>query len=66
MLFVLVMEVVNAMISAADRRGVLQPLPSTRIRTRSSLYADDLVILLSPVGCRQQPLVHPSDSKSIR
>jgi hypothetical protein len=26
MLFVLVMEVVNAMILAADRRGVLQPV----------------------------------------
>jgi hypothetical protein len=46
MLFVLVMEVVNAMISAADSPGVLQPLPSTRIRNRASLYVDDLVIFL--------------------
>jgi hypothetical protein len=50
MLFVLVMEVVNAMISAADARGVLQPLPTPRIRSRASLYADDLVIFLSPVA----------------
>lgn len=50
MLFVLVMEVVNAMISAADARGVLQPLPTPRIRNRASLYADDLVIFLSPVA----------------
>jgi hypothetical protein len=37
MLFVLVMEVVNAMILAADTRGVLQPLPTTMIRNRASL-----------------------------
>jgi hypothetical protein len=37
MLFVLVMEVVNAMISVADTRGVLQPLPTTMIRNRASL-----------------------------
>jgi hypothetical protein len=48
MLFVPVMEVVNCMISAADSRGVLQPLPSPLIRNRASLYANDLVIFLSP------------------
>jgi hypothetical protein len=57
MLFVLVMEVVNAMISAADTRGVLQPLPTNRIRNRASLYADDLVVFLSPV---------PSDLRCIQ
>jgi hypothetical protein len=50
MLFVIVTEAVNAMISAADRQGVLQALPSPKIRTRATLYADDLVILLSPMA----------------
>jgi hypothetical protein len=50
MLFVLVMEVVNTMILAADARGVFQPLPTTVIRSRASLYADDLVIFLAPVA----------------
>lgn len=48
MLFVLVMEVVNCMISAADSHGVLQPLPSPLVRNHASLYVDDLVVFLSP------------------
>jgi hypothetical protein len=50
MLFVVVMEVLNSMISAADSHGVLQPLLSTLIRNRTSLYADDLVVFLSPTA----------------
>ena len=48
MLFVVVMEVLNNMISAADRQGVLLPLPSPRIRNCASLFGDDLVVFLSP------------------
>jgi len=44
------MEVLNNMISAADRHGVLLPLPSATIRNRASLYADDLVVFLSPTA----------------
>jgi hypothetical protein len=47
LLFVLVMEVLNAIIAEADSRGVFVPLPS-RILHRASIYADDLVIFLSP------------------
>lgn len=50
MLFVVVLEVLNSMISAADSHGMLQPLPSTLIRNRVSLYADDLVVFLSPTA----------------
>jgi hypothetical protein len=50
MLFVLVMEVVNAMILAMDVCGVFQPLPTTMIRSQASLYANDLVIFLAPVA----------------
>lgn len=45
MLFVVVMEAVNSMISIVDRHGVLLHLPTT---IRASLYADDLIVFLSP------------------
>jgi len=60
MLFVIVMEVLNALIREADRRQILTPLPRCAIRHRASLYADDLVLLLSPkiedLGCIKQVL----------
>jgi hypothetical protein len=48
LLFVIVMEVLNVLIQEADRRGVLVPLPGEVIKYRASVYADDLVIFLSP------------------
>lgn len=48
LLFVIVMEVLNEMIAEVDRRGVLKPLPRNVIKFRASVYADDLVIFLSP------------------
>lgn len=47
-LFIVVMEVLNALISAADRQAVLTPLPGDAIRYRASIYTDDLVIFLAP------------------
>jgi hypothetical protein len=47
-LFILVMEVLNSLISEADRRGQLTPLPGHIIKHRASIYADDLVIFLAP------------------
>lgn len=47
-LFVLVMEVLNALLANADRRSLLSPLPGSKIKCRASIYADDLVILLAP------------------
>jgi hypothetical protein len=41
------LEVLNAIISEADHRGIFVPLPP-KIKHRASVYADDLVILLSP------------------
>jgi hypothetical protein len=43
------MEVLNALIHEADRRGIFTPLPDI-IKHRTSVYADDLVIFLSPDG----------------
>jgi hypothetical protein len=48
MLFVLVMEVLNSLIKEANRQGALSPLPGQVVVHRASLYADDLVVLLSP------------------
>jgi len=48
MLFIITMEVLNAMIAEAERRLVLSPLPGSIIRYRASLYADDLVVFVLP------------------
>jgi hypothetical protein len=42
------MEVLNALITAADRRAMLTPPPGSAIKYRASIYADDLVIFLAP------------------
>lgn len=47
MLFVLTMEVLNAIIIQADQCNLFQSLRPDRIRFRVSLYADNLVIFLS-------------------
>jgi hypothetical protein len=48
LLFVSVMEVLNAMVAEADHVGLLSPLPGNGTGQRMSLYADDLVIFLAP------------------
>lgn len=48
LLFVIVMEVLNAMIVEADRRGMLMLLPGDHFSHRMSLYVDDLVLFLEP------------------
>lgn len=47
-LFIIVMEVLNALITEVDRCSVLTPLPSKVIKCRASLYANDLVIFPHP------------------
>ena len=49
-MFVIVMEVLNALIIEADRQGQLTPLPGNAIRHRASIYADDLVLFLAPTA----------------
>ena len=48
LLFVVVMEVINAMIQEADCQEQLTPLYGSKIKFRASIYADDLVIFLAP------------------
>jgi hypothetical protein len=49
MLFLLVMEVLSALIRAIDSRSLLQHLQVRPIPHRVSLYADDLIVFLKPV-----------------
>jgi hypothetical protein len=46
LLFVIVMEVLNALIHEADRREIFSPLPD-KIKHNAFVYADVLVIFLS-------------------
>jgi hypothetical protein len=48
MLFVLAMEALNGLIVNVDTSGLLQDLNQRAIRSRVSIYADDVVLFLSP------------------
>ncbi|WVZ69533.1 hypothetical protein U9M48_018306 [Paspalum notatum var. saurae] len=50
MLFILVMENLNALISYADRKHLLQPIASHQAKHRISTYADDVVMFLRPTN----------------
>jgi hypothetical protein len=49
LLFVITMDMLNALFFIADNQNLLTPLHPIVIRHRLSLYADDLVIFVSPV-----------------
>jgi hypothetical protein len=44
------MDVLNVLISEADRRHELAPLPGNVIKHRASVSADDLIIFLAPMA----------------
>jgi hypothetical protein len=48
MLFVLTMEVLNALIHRAEEEQLFSPLGSDAITFRASFYADDMVIFIKP------------------
>jgi hypothetical protein len=48
LLFVIVMEALNAMLAKADERHLLSPLKLKAVTFRVSLYADDVVVFLQP------------------
>jgi hypothetical protein len=58
LLFVLVMEALNALITAAERHGLLQEL-CPQVLNRTSLYADDVVVFVAP---EEQQLVAIRDA----
>jgi hypothetical protein len=49
MLFLLVMDVLNALLRKADEWNLFHRLGVQAINYRASLYADDMVLFLSPV-----------------
>ena len=50
MLFILVMDILCAMVKKASEEGLLQPLATRALQQRISLYADDVVIFLHPAA----------------
>lgn len=48
MLFILVMDVLNAIIGKADEEALLQPLAIAQVKHRVSLYADDVALFIRP------------------
>lgn len=50
MLFILVMDILCAMVKKASEEELLQPLVTRALQQRISLYADDVVIFLRPAA----------------
>lgn len=50
MLFILVMDVLNWIVTRASEDGLLQPLSRKPIQHRISLYADDVALFLQPTA----------------
>jgi hypothetical protein len=48
MLFILVMDMLNSLISKASERGLLQPILRRGNGQRLSLYANDVVMFVQP------------------
>lgn len=48
-LFIMIMDILNAMVQKASENGLLQPLARRPLPHRVSLYADDVVMFLRPV-----------------
>ncbi|WVZ50728.1 hypothetical protein U9M48_001955 [Paspalum notatum var. saurae] len=48
MLFILVMEVLNALVVKATQKNLLQPLAVSQAKHQISLYADDVIMFLRP------------------
>jgi hypothetical protein len=58
MLFILVMDVLNFIVTRASGEGLLQSLSSRSIQHRVSLYANDIVIFLQPAASSIDLIVH--------
>lgn len=50
MLFIIVMDTLNLLISKAIYIGLFQPLSTRSIQHQLSLYADDVVLFLRPIA----------------
>jgi hypothetical protein len=50
MLFVLVMEVLGSLVRWAEANSIFSPICCAAVRSRISLYSDDIVMLIAPVA----------------
>ena len=50
MLFILVMDVLNWLVTRAAEAGLLKPLSRRPIQHRISLYADDVALFIQPAA----------------
>jgi hypothetical protein len=50
MLFILMMEVINALLHKSDDWSLFHQLGASQIMHRASLYTDDLIVFLAPVA----------------
>jgi hypothetical protein len=49
MLFIIVMDVLNSLFKHAEERGLLHDLAIRNVKSRLSIYADDVVLFVKPV-----------------
>jgi hypothetical protein len=49
MLFIIVMDVLGSLFRHAESRGLLHSLGATNVRSRLSMYADDVVLFVKPL-----------------
>jgi len=54
LLFILAMEPLQRMLDLATEQGLLSPIRNINAKIRTSLFADDAVIFLNPVGSEVQ------------
>jgi hypothetical protein len=54
MLFLLVMEILSALICKVDEWSLWEPLGARTIQHRPSLYTNDLILFVSPSHCDLQ------------
>ena len=56
-MFVLVMDVLTAVIKRGDQEGLFGSFERWGIRNRLSIYADDVVMLIRPLACEAEAVV---------
>jgi hypothetical protein len=61
MMFILVMDVLNRLFSKASERNLLQPIGHPAIKYQCSLYADDVILFVSPTVTQAQAIARILD-----
>jgi hypothetical protein len=61
MMFILVMDVLNRLFTKASERNLLQPIGHPAIKYQCSLYADDVIVFVSPTVTEAQAVARILD-----